>query len=103
MDKPDYMGKTEVNDKCENLQTSSQKESITTPCRNSEHEIRKDPEEKQERQTTQTDHINKKLLGAFLERLNQNDNSISFGIKAQYENDDDSDFVDQTDTLKIDS
>ena len=56
--------------------------------------------DKEERKTTQTDHINKKLLGAFLERLNQKDNSVSFGLNAQ-NNDDDNDFVDQTDSLNI--
>ncbi|GFR64811.1 hypothetical protein ElyMa_000187500 [Elysia marginata] len=33
-----------------------------------------------ENKLTQTDHVNKRLLDSFLERLNQNDNSIAFGL-----------------------
>lgn len=35
-------------------------------------------DEKDERKITQTDHLNKKLLGAFLSRLNTGDNSVAF-------------------------
>lgn len=34
----------------------------------------------QERKITQTDHVNKKLLQSFLERINQNDNTVAFGL-----------------------
>ena len=33
-----------------------------------------------ENKPTQTDHVNKKLLDSFLERLNQNDNSVAFAF-----------------------
>lgn len=35
-----------------------------------------------ERKITQTDHVNSKLLKAFLNRLNQNDNTVAFGLTA---------------------
>ena len=37
-----------------------------------------DPEKK----PTQTDHLNKKLLSAFLDRLNTVDNSVAFGLQS---------------------
>ena len=37
-------------------------------------------EAKPENKPTQTDHVNKKLLDSFLERLNQNDNSVAFAF-----------------------
>lgn len=36
--------------------------------------------EVQENKPTQTDHVNKRLLDSFLERLNQNDNSVAFAL-----------------------
>jgi len=76
---------------------SEPKESAEATPDNSKEES---GDKEEERKTTQTDHINKKLLGAFLERLNQKDNSVSFGLNAQ-NNDDHNDFVDQTDSLNI--
>jgi len=55
-----------------------------------------------ERKITQTDHINKKLLGAFLDRLNQGDNSVAFGLDPQSILDEREDeFIDRTDSLTI--
>lgn len=58
-------------------------------------------EAKPERKITQTDHINKKLLGAFLDRLNQGDNSVAFGLDPQPAFDEEDEFVDRTDSLSI--
>lgn len=35
-----------------------------------------------EQKPTQTDHLNKKLLSAFLDRLNSVDNSVAFGLQS---------------------
>ena len=42
-----------------------------------------DSEQQTERKITQTDHLNKKLLSSFLDRLNTGDNSVSFVLKQQ--------------------
>ena len=39
-------------------------------------------ESEPERKITQTDHLNKKLLSAFLDRLNTVDNSVAFGLQS---------------------
>jgi len=101
MDKSDFLMESGINSN-KSLNTSSQ-EARTEASITTEEKIEDFQKEKQERQITQTDHINKKLLGSFLERLNQNDNSIAFGLKAQSKGEEDSDFVDQTDSLRLDS
>lgn len=55
------------------------KEINTVICENVHKSETGDGEE--ERKPTQTDHLNKKLLSAFLCRINNSDNSIAFGLQ----------------------
>ncbi|KAK7486769.1 hypothetical protein BaRGS_00021916 [Batillaria attramentaria] len=52
--------------------------------------------EEPEKKPTLTDHLNKKLLSAFLDRLNSADNTVAFGLQSSSQN------TEQTDPEKQD-
>ena len=67
-----------LEDHVENLQLTS---------KNTDKSLSEDSESPV-RETTQTDHLNKRLLGAFLERLNEKGDNLQEDVNIDQENDD---------------
>lgn len=78
-----------VYETCENLDSLKLKpENKVTVSNNQTSKPDTETEEKKAEEKTLTDHLNKKLLGSFLERLNQNDNSLAFAFNRNNSSDD---------------